>query len=293
MRRAGRSRAGTPSRAGATPRQRRRASRARRRTGARRSSPGSAAANGAASRRASTGSRSRAGAAQRPRPGRRRRRARSSFSSTPGGGAPSWSGRRSAITVTSCRAPAARTARAEQARAVERSPRRLGRADEDAHRGHLGSMAACAIRDAARSSCRPLLPDPPVTGGQKRTLRLLEAMERAGAASAPADRRPGSREAVERLQARGWAVDVVRRAAARRCGGRQPACRAVAQPVPDRLAGALRRGRVGRGAGAVRAHPERVLPARRRSHASSACTTWTRAVAARPRQRSGRSGMAA
>ena len=26
----------------------------------------------------------------------------------------------------------------------------------------------------------PLVPEPPVTGGQKRTLRLLEAMERAG-----------------------------------------------------------------------------------------------------------------
>ncbi len=55
----------------------------------------------------------------------------------------------------------------------------------------------------------PLLPFPPVSGGRKRTLRLLEAMERAGLAPAvitPDDADPAAAQA---LRARGWTVDVV------------------------------------------------------------------------------------
>jgi glycosyltransferase involved in cell wall biosynthesis len=55
----------------------------------------------------------------------------------------------------------------------------------------------------------PLLPDPPVTGGQKRTLRLLEAMERAGLHPHVLTADPGEPGAVERLRARGWEVDVM------------------------------------------------------------------------------------
>ena len=55
----------------------------------------------------------------------------------------------------------------------------------------------------------PLLPEPPVTGGQKRTLRLLEAMERAGLHPHVLTADPGRDGAVERLRARGWEVDVM------------------------------------------------------------------------------------
>src|SRR4051794_9291697 len=68
-----------------------------------------------------------------------------------------------------------------------------------------------------RAHCRPMralvvcpvLPYPPVTGGQKRTLRLLEAIERAGGRPyvlTADDRDPGAAEA---LRARGWDVEVV------------------------------------------------------------------------------------
>ncbi|MEO8690526.1 MAG: glycosyltransferase family 4 protein [Solirubrobacteraceae bacterium] len=55
----------------------------------------------------------------------------------------------------------------------------------------------------------PVLPHPPVTGGQKRTLRLLEALERAGARPYVLSADDGSPEAAETLRARGWVVDVV------------------------------------------------------------------------------------
>jgi glycosyltransferase involved in cell wall biosynthesis len=55
----------------------------------------------------------------------------------------------------------------------------------------------------------PLLPEPPVTGGQKRTLRLLEAMERAGLHPHVLTADSGREGAVERLRARGWEVDVI------------------------------------------------------------------------------------
>src|SRR5690348_8412796 len=55
----------------------------------------------------------------------------------------------------------------------------------------------------------PLLPEPPVTGGEKRTLRLLEAMERAGLrppGTSPGARHPG---AVAALRESGGGGDVV------------------------------------------------------------------------------------
>jgi glycosyltransferase involved in cell wall biosynthesis len=55
----------------------------------------------------------------------------------------------------------------------------------------------------------PVLPDPPVTGGQKRTLRLLEALARAGARPYVLSADDSSSEAAETLRGRGWAVDVV------------------------------------------------------------------------------------
>jgi polysaccharide biosynthesis protein PslH len=55
----------------------------------------------------------------------------------------------------------------------------------------------------------PVLPHPPVTGGQKRTLRLLEALERAGARPCVLSADDRSPEAAETLRARGWDVEVV------------------------------------------------------------------------------------
>ncbi len=55
----------------------------------------------------------------------------------------------------------------------------------------------------------PLLPEPPVTGGQKRTLRLLEAMERAGLRPHVLTADPGAPGAAGALRARGWGVEVV------------------------------------------------------------------------------------
>jgi glycosyltransferase involved in cell wall biosynthesis len=58
----------------------------------------------------------------------------------------------------------------------------------------------------------PVLPYPPVTGGQKRTLRLLEAIERAGGSPHVLTADDGDTGAAEALRARGWAVDVVHEA---------------------------------------------------------------------------------
>jgi polysaccharide biosynthesis protein PslH len=55
----------------------------------------------------------------------------------------------------------------------------------------------------------PLLPEPPVTGGQKRTLRLLEAMERAGLRPHVLTADAGAPGAADALRARGWAIDVI------------------------------------------------------------------------------------
>ena len=55
----------------------------------------------------------------------------------------------------------------------------------------------------------PLLPEPPVTGGQKRTLRLLEAMQRAGLRPHVLTTDPGGPGAAAALRERGWGLDVV------------------------------------------------------------------------------------
>jgi glycosyltransferase involved in cell wall biosynthesis len=55
----------------------------------------------------------------------------------------------------------------------------------------------------------PVVPFPPVGGGHKRTLRLIEAMERAGGAPHLVTHDQTSPEGVEALRRRGWAVDVL------------------------------------------------------------------------------------
>jgi glycosyltransferase involved in cell wall biosynthesis len=55
----------------------------------------------------------------------------------------------------------------------------------------------------------PLLPEPPVTGGQKRTLRLLEAIERAGMHPRILTPDPGDEETLMLLRGRGWTVEIV------------------------------------------------------------------------------------
>jgi glycosyltransferase involved in cell wall biosynthesis len=68
----------------------------------------------------------------------------------------------------------------------------------------------CAVRPPITAAVvTPLLPDPPVTGGQKRTLRLLEAMERAGLRPHLLTTDPGAPGAAERLRARGWKVEII------------------------------------------------------------------------------------
>jgi glycosyltransferase involved in cell wall biosynthesis len=55
----------------------------------------------------------------------------------------------------------------------------------------------------------PLLPEPPVTGGQKRTLRLLETMERAGLLPHILTTDAGAPGAAEAIRARGWGLEIV------------------------------------------------------------------------------------
>ena len=145
----------------------------------------------------------------------------------------------------------------DEARSVQRGPRRLRRADEDAHRGHVGSM--CGLR-ATKSAVviSPLLPEPPVTGGQKRTLRLLEAIERAGLTPhvLTPTRSAGRRAAAARP---GLGRRDPSRAAAGPARPRAPAPRAASESTTEERWRPVRRTRAGRGARAVRAHAERVL----------------------------------
>ncbi len=68
----------------------------------------------------------------------------------------------------------------------------------------------CGLRDPIPAVViSPLLPEPPVTGGQKRTLRLLEAMERAGLHPRILSADPGAEGAESALRNRGWTVEIV------------------------------------------------------------------------------------
>jgi glycosyltransferase involved in cell wall biosynthesis len=68
----------------------------------------------------------------------------------------------------------------------------------------------CGVRDPIPAVViSPRLPEPPVTGGQKRTLRVLEAMARSGLAPRILTTDAGEEGAAERLRMRGWVVEVV------------------------------------------------------------------------------------
>ena len=69
------------------------------------------------------------------------------------------------------------------------------------------TVAAMGERHAIVVS--PRLPHPPVTGGQKRTLRLLEAMERAGVRPHLVSADDATPAAAAALRDRGWGVEVV------------------------------------------------------------------------------------
>jgi glycosyltransferase involved in cell wall biosynthesis len=69
----------------------------------------------------------------------------------------------------------------------------------------------CGLRDPIPALVvSPILPEPPVTGGQKRTLRLLEAIERAGMHPRILTADPGDEASLQLLRGRGWTVEIVR-----------------------------------------------------------------------------------
>jgi glycosyltransferase involved in cell wall biosynthesis len=69
----------------------------------------------------------------------------------------------------------------------------------------------CGLRDPIPALVvSPILPEPPVTGGQKRTLRLLEAIERAGLHPRILSADHGDDASLQLLRGRGWTVEVVR-----------------------------------------------------------------------------------
>ncbi len=55
----------------------------------------------------------------------------------------------------------------------------------------------------------PVLPYPPIGGGHKRTLRLLEAIDRAGGTPHILTNDPGQPGAADELRSRGWFVDIM------------------------------------------------------------------------------------
>jgi glycosyltransferase involved in cell wall biosynthesis len=65
-----------------------------------------------------------------------------------------------------------------------------------------------APRATAVALC-PIVPEPPTSGGAKRTLRLLEALERANLTPHVLTADTSRPDGVEALRARGWAVDVL------------------------------------------------------------------------------------
>ena len=153
----------------------------------------------------------------------------------------------------------------------------------------LAACAACATPIPA-AVISPLLPEPPVTGGQKRTLRLLEAMDRAGLHPHILTADPGEPGAAERLRMRGWAVEVDPEPRAGRCwtGVRQHAA-AAAEPVPARARGAASRSSPPTPRSSSSSTPRaRTTPRRPASRPCSACTTSTPPLArSAARQRRG------
>jgi glycosyltransferase involved in cell wall biosynthesis len=79
----------------------------------------------------------------------------------------------------------------------------------------------------------PVLPYPPLGGGHKRTLRLLEAIERAGGTPHVLTADPGGAAGAEVLRARGWGVDLFSEPAGTRVGrARQHLARLPSPYVP-------------------------------------------------------------
>ena len=70
-----------------------------------------------------------------------------------------------------------------------------------------------AVGDPPRSdrviAVCPVLPYPPIGGGHKRTLRLLEAIARAGGVPHILTNDPGQPGAADELRSRGWFVDII------------------------------------------------------------------------------------
>ena len=86
----------------------------------------------------------------------------------------------------------------------------------------------------------PVVPFPPRGGGHKRTLRLLEAIERAGAVPHLVTDDPRSPDGVDALRARGWGVDVVPRAAPTVASRAGQHLRRLPSPYLEPLAARLR-----------------------------------------------------
>ena len=174
-------------------------------------------------------------------------------------------------------APAAAAARRSAAPAARRR-RRSGSASPAILTA--GGPPHCGRVTRAIVVC-PVLPHPPVSGGQKRTLRLLEAIERAGARPhvLTADGADATDAARPRLDGRARA-----RAAAVAARAARAALGAPAQPVPARRRGAAR-GAAGRGrrASSSSSTPRApTTPSRRGSPACSASTTSTRSCSRAP-----------
>jgi glycosyltransferase involved in cell wall biosynthesis len=86
----------------------------------------------------------------------------------------------------------------------------------------------------------PVVPFPPLGGGHKRTLRLLEAIERAGAVPHLLTDDPRSPDGVEALRDRGWGVDVVPRSPPTLRSRAAQHLRRLPSPYLEPVAGRLR-----------------------------------------------------
>ncbi len=96
----------------------------------------------------------------------------------------------------------------------------------------------------------PSLPDPPVSGGRKRTLRLIEAMERAGA-QPHVLALAGTEEQIALLRQRGWEAEVHPHGTSRLQPLRRLRQDVVGEPEPHHPALAARIAELSRGAAIV------------------------------------------